>query len=209
MNDVVRRDFRAIVREVDGVKRITFVASTSDVDRYEDIVDQSTWKLDNYNANPVVQVDHDYSASSTVGLGKASIGDVGGKPALLLEMVKWSEKPMALDVKADVEAGILSAVSVGFRPGRAVARRTYQADDPMFADGNGYVYFDCELLEVSIVAIPANPKAVAIRSGAPSLDIGQIVAQVLARLSEARQLAEPVPAPVNNSQSLAGWLNKK
>ena len=108
-----------------------------------------------------------------------------------------------------MEAGILSAVSVGFRPGRAVARRTYQADDPMFADGNGYVYFDCELLEVSIVAIPANPNAVAIRSGAPSLDIGQIVAQVLARLSEARQLAGPVPAPVNNSQSLADWLNKK
>jgi len=194
MNEIVRRDFHAVVKEVDGVKRVMFIASTSDTDRYGDVVDQASWDLANYNANPVVQIDHDYCVESTVGLGKATIGDVDGKPALMLEMVKWSEREMAQEVKMDVEAGILSAVSVGFRPGRAVARRTYQPEDPLYAEDGGYVYFDCELLEVSIVAIPANPKAVAVRS-APSLDIGaiadEVVARVLARISEAKVLAAP------------------
>ena len=198
MNEIVRRDVHAVVKEVDGVKRVMFIASTSDTDRYGDVVDQASWKLANYNANPVVQIDHDYCVESTVGLGRATIGDVDGKPALMLEMVKWSERPMAQEVKMDVEAGILSAVSVGFRPGRAVSRRTYQPEDPLYAEDGGYVYFDCELLEVSIVAIPANPKAVAVRS-APSLDIGaiadQVLAQVLARITEAKALAAPVPAP--------------
>jgi len=210
MNEIVRRDFHAVVKEVDGVKRVMFVASTSDTDRYGDVVDQASWDLANYNANPVVQIDHDYCVESTVGLGKATIGDVDGKPALMLEMVKWSERPMAQEVKMDVEAGILSAVSVGFRPGRAVSRRTYQPEDPLYAEDGGYVYFNCELLEVSIVASPANPRAVAVRS-APSLDIGaiadQVLAQVLSRLTQAQQLAAPVET--KKTQSLADFLNNR
>lgn len=153
--------------EIDGVKRTLFVASTAASDRMDDIVDQETWKLANYEGNPVVLVDHDYAADSVVGRGK--VGVVAGI-GLTLEVEKWSSKPRAQEVKADVDEGIINAVSVGFRPGRAVARRAHDPAHPYYkADGYGYAYYDCELLEVSIVAIPANPEALAVRQVAPDM----------------------------------------
>lgn len=147
---------------IDGVARQVFVASTAASDRMDDVIDQASWKLDNYRANPVVLVDHDYRAGSVVGKGEVQI--VAGV-GLVLDVVQWSSKEVAQAVKLDVEEGIINAVSVGCRPGRRVARRSLPSTDPLYmADGYGEVYYDCDLLEVSIVAIPANPQAVAVRS---------------------------------------------
>lgn len=156
---IIRREFsRAEVREVDGAKRVSFVASTADVDRYGDIVDQRTWRLDHYRANPVIQVDHDYSTAATVARGRVEVRD----GALMLEVERWASTGRAAEVRQQVEDGVLSAVSVGFRPGRMIPRSQLAKDDPFYeAASNGYVYYDAELLEVSIVAIPANPYALA------------------------------------------------
>lgn len=160
---ITRGITRAVRREVeiDGVKRQMFVASTDIVDRCDDIVDQASWRLDNYNANPVVLVDHEYEAGCVVGRGAVTVVDGVG---LVLDVIKWSRKPEAVNVMNDVEDGILNAVSVGFSPGRVVMRRDLPDGDPRKSDGYGCVYFDCELLEVSIVAVPANPQALAVRS---------------------------------------------
>ena len=160
---ITRGITRAVRREVeiDGVKRQMFVASTDIVDRCDDIVDQASWKLDNYNANPVVLVDHEYEAGCVVGRGAVTVVDGVG---LVLDVVKWSRKPAAVDVMNDVDDGIINAVSVGFSPGRMVMRRDLPDGDPRKSDGYGCVYYDCELLEVSIVAVPANPQALAVRS---------------------------------------------
>ena len=160
---ITRGITRAVRREIeiDGVKRQMFVASTDIVDRCDDIVDQASWKLDNYNANPVVLVDHEYEAGCVVGRGAVTVVDGVG---LVLDVVKWSRKPAAVDVMNDVDDGIINAVSVGFSPGRMVMRRDLPDGDPRKSDGYGCVYYDCELLEVSIVAVPANPQALAVRS---------------------------------------------
>jgi len=160
---ITRGISRAIRREVEigGVAKQVFVASTDIVDRCDDIVDQTTWKLDNYRMNPVVLVDHEYEACSVVGAGAVSVVPGLG---LVLEVTKWSRKLEAQDVMNDVEDGIINAVSVGFSPGRIVMRRDLPDGDPRKSDGYGCVYFDCELLEVSIVAVPANPEAIAVRS---------------------------------------------
>jgi HK97 family phage prohead protease len=151
---------RSIV--VDGQERTAFVASTDASDRLEDIVDQASWKLDNYRRNPVVLTDHDYSAAAVVGRGAVSVVEGVG---LVLDVEKWSGKQTAEDVRADVEAGVINAVSVGFCPGRSVPRKALDPAHPYFKpDGCGYVFYDCELLEVSIVAVPANPEAVAVRA---------------------------------------------
>lgn len=152
--------------EIDGVERQLFVASTDIVDRCDDIVDQATWKLDNYNANPIVLVDHEYEAGCVVGRGEVRVVEGVG---LVLDVVKWSRKAHAQDVMNDVEDGIISAVSVGFSPGRVIARRDLPDGDPRKSDGYGCVYFDCDLLEVSIVAVPANPEALAVRAKAATL----------------------------------------
>lgn len=176
MSDIVRKQFQRVERTVDGVKRVLFVASTDSVDRYGDIVDQGTWKLDNYRANPVVQLDHIYSAEYTIARGEVATD--GG--ALTLEIVAWSAKARAQDVRQDVEDGIVNAVSVGFRPGRAIPRSQLPAEDPRAGTG-GYVYYDCELLEVSVVAIPANADALIAAKSIGPVSARDLAAALLAR----------------------------
>ncbi len=181
---------------INGVERQVFVASTAASDRMDDVIDQASWKLDNYRANPVVLTDHDYRAGNVVGRGEVSIVEGVG---LVLDVVKWSSKDYAQAVKLDVEEGIINAVSVGLRPGRRVARRSLPSTDPLYlADGWGEVYYDCDLLEISIVAVPANPEAVAVRAAqrASADDIADAVLDKLAHDPARRgmlldMLAEP------------------
>jgi hypothetical protein len=197
MNDIVKKKFYRVEKDApDGTKEVWFIASTPANDRYDDVVDQS-WRLENYRSNPVVQADHDYSVKETVGRGMVKIED----GLLMLGIEKWSRKAAAQDLKADVDDGIINAVSVGFRPGRSVARASLDKDHPYFSEQFGYVHYDNELLEVSIVAIPANPEALAQRSALPSLDLAalerqlseRVTALVLARV--AASLPDPTPAP--------------
>lgn len=185
---------------INGVERQVFVASTAASDRMDDVIDQASWKLDNYRANPVVLTDHDYRAGNVVGRGEVSVVEGVG---LVLDVVKWSSKPYAQAVKVDVEEGIINAVSVGLRPGRRVARRSLPSTDPLYlAEGWGEVYYDCDLLEISIVAVPANPEAVAVRAAqrASADDIADAVLDKLAHDPARRgmlldMLAEPEAVP--------------
>jgi len=45
---------------------VTFIASTDDVDRYSDIIDQGSWILENYKKNPVILFNHNSQARSVV-----------------------------------------------------------------------------------------------------------------------------------------------
>jgi hypothetical protein len=150
---VVRRGF-AVTKAEDG--RTVVVASTADVDRMDDIIDQVTWKLDNYAANPVILWMHDPYSHPPIGRGEAAIVEGALKAA-----ITWDEgDELGAECKRKYDAKFLHAVSVGFRPGRSVARKGLDPSHPWFkADGWGYVYYDCDLLEISAVGIPANPKA--------------------------------------------------
>jgi HK97 family phage prohead protease len=57
------------------------------------------------------------------------------------------------ELRGLVEAGILKAVSVGFRPSKA---------RPRGKDIDGVVFEKSELLETSLVSVPANPNALAV-----------------------------------------------
>ena len=135
------------------------VASTATPDRYGDIVDQATWKLERYNSNPVIQWGHRYDLPP---IGKAHVGVHDGE---LLAEITWDtgeHNELANTVASQFENGFLSAVSVGFMPGHAVKRSSLEQDDPRYAPA-GMVYFAPELLEISAVPIPANPESLAQR----------------------------------------------
>jgi HK97 family phage prohead protease len=193
------------------LERATFIASTAASDRYGDVVDQS-WLLDNYRANPVIQVDHDYRADATVG--RATSAEV--KDGALVIEVQWGKGPRAQEVAQKVADGLLSAVSVGFRPGRSARRSEFPVEHPYYADKvenpYGMAYYDNELLEVSVVAVPANPEALAQRSfgGLTTEDHDAIAERVTQRLISAGVLAQrtcdPV-SPVSATSTLANWLN--
>ena len=206
MNEKLRSGgFVRIVRsevEPDKEPMIEFVASTAAQDRYNDVVDQS-WKLDNYRKNPVVLVDHDYQVESVVARGDVRVEN----GALILKVVQWGSSPRAAQVKADVLSGFLSSVSVGFRPGRSVSRASLDKESPYYAEDYGFVHYDNELLEVSIVAVPANPEALAVRS-APSIDLAALVDQVADKVFRRIQAAKVNAAPATNlPPTLEEWFS--
>lgn len=186
----------------------TFIASTSVSDRYGDIVDQASWKLDNYKLNPVIQLDHSYCVDDTVG--RAARCEVASN-RLEVDVV-WGKDPDSQLVAQKVQEGLINAVSVGFRPGRMTSRSAMPAEDPYYASKEenpyGYVYYDCELLEVSVVAIPANQEALAQRSAEPRINLDKLVEaavdRTLAKLDERRTLA--APAAETQPQTLENWL---
>ncbi len=141
-----------------------FVASTGSVDRMGDVVEQTTWRLRNWRANPVILADH---RAPVVGRGAAKIaaGDDGSR---LMLRVWWDEaavNPVGMLLAHQHRAGFRRAVSVGFIPGESVNRADLPDDDPRKAPKDvprwraGYIYRHCELLEVSSVAVPANREA--------------------------------------------------
>lgn len=143
-----------------------FVASTAAVDRMRDIVEQD-WLLDDYRKNPVVLWAHRYDDPPPIG---RAIG-VEVRDGRLLLSVEWnseSKDPRVQAIIADVKAGYLNAVSVGFRPGEEIPRRSLPDGDPRKAE-YGYILRRNELLEVSVVSVPANAEALVLsRSAAPS-----------------------------------------
>jgi HK97 family phage prohead protease len=132
--------------EGEGVtKRFKFVASTSDRDRYGDIIEQEGWDLTAFRANPVFLWAHDSKNLPPIGKVPDSRIENG---ALVIEVEFDEEDPFAAMIRSKYERGFLHGVSVGFKP------REYTKMD----DG-GYRYLECDLMEVSAVPVPANPMA--------------------------------------------------
>ncbi len=180
----------------DGTTVRAIVASTDTPDRYDDIVDQATWKLDNFRNNPVMPCDHDYDVHKLVCSGDAQI--VNGM--LTITPTAWADDDYAKMVKAKYDARILRAVSVGFVPGRAIPRNQLPKEDTRYSDKWGYVDYDCELLEVSWVVVPANPEALAMKT----LDMDPLIQRITAEVL--RHINPPPPSPDVPDNDPLSWL---
>ena len=121
-----------------------FVISTATVDRDNDSVAAAGWQLDNYKKNPVVLFAHDYSS-----LPVAKCTDVRTKGGNLIATAEFADHDMANTVLRLIDGGFLNATSVGFRPLK------YSMNEAR----SGMDFAEQELLEFSIVPVPANPDA--------------------------------------------------
>lgn len=145
-----------------GADPLVYVMSDESVDRMGDVIEAKGWNLGNFAKNPIALFGHD--SKFIVGHWtdvKVEAGRLIGKLNLLPAGI--SER---LDeIRAAVEAGVLRAVSVGFHAIDA---------EPM---GKGGVRFKkAELVECSLVSIPANPNALAL---AKSLNLSDDAQQVI------------------------------
>lgn len=123
----------------------TMIASTADVDRQGESIDQSGWDLTNYKNNPIILWAHDYSA---LPIGIAEEIDVT-ENGLVISKGRFASaeaNPQAENVRLLYEEGILRTMSVGFIP----------------LERNGNIITKAELLEVSFVPVPANPNALSL-----------------------------------------------
>jgi phage head maturation protease len=146
---------------------LDFVASTATLDRYHEVIEPAGWRLESYRRNPVFQNAHNYG-NILFTLGKALVTEVrgiGDRQALCQRIEFATEvNPVARIAYGLYKGGFLRAVSVGFIPLR------WEDGGPGAKEATAprRRYLEQELLEVSAVAIPANPDALALglKSGA-------------------------------------------
>lgn len=120
-------------------KEFTAVASSAIEDRHGEVIDQSGWDLKNFKKNPVLLWAHDHYLPA---IGRATkIWTENGK--LMFKGMWSSATELGRACQQLVQEGTLNSFSVGFMP--------YEMD--------GNTYIKQELLEISLVNVPANPDA--------------------------------------------------
>lgn len=132
------------IEEGEGELRIAGYASTDSIDRQSDRILPTAWTrggLKNYENNPILLFNHDYNKP----IGKVIEMSTDKRGLRIKGVISKS----AGDIYNLVKEGVLSTFSVGFL--------VKDADYDKSADG--LIVKDAELLEVSVVSVPANQDA--------------------------------------------------
>ncbi len=164
----LRGSLRAQTREPaenNGRPILDFLCSDETLDRFDEIIVATGWKLENYQKNPVFQNAHQYG-DILFTLGRALSTEVRpgreGGSAALFQRIEFATdvNPLARIAYGLYRGKFLNAVSVGFTPLR------WENGSPGTTFRRRYL--EQELLEVSAVSIPANPRALqlGLKSGA-------------------------------------------
>lgn len=153
-----------------GAVKNEFVLSDNSVDRVGDVIEQN-WELENFKKNPIALFNHNRNAI----IGKwADVRVEKNRLIGRLELASDDTDPLVRMVRRLIEQDILRATSVGFAP---LEKELLDEDesDPWFGP---FRFLKSELLEASLVAVPANANAIAL---ARSLDLSPDLAAVLFR----------------------------
>ena len=154
---------RRIPDNVDETRTVEFVISSEQVDRYGTVLLFDKWNLDNFNKNPVVGYNHPFFDASpavtfnpdkVIGIGKAWKDT---KDKLIIGSVKFETadiNPVADKLFRKVKNGTIRSTSVGFVETKEGTWKNRGKENET------YYYGSQELLEFSIVDIPANTDAV-------------------------------------------------
>ena len=137
-----------------------FVISDESTDRMGDVIVQAGWKFDGFEINPIALFNHD--SSFPIGTWK-NIRREGDRTLGRLELAEAGTSDRIDELRRLVDQDILRAVSVGFRPLKT---------EPVGKGKSGLRFVESDLLEVSLVSVPANANAIQI---AKSLDISDDV----------------------------------
>jgi len=151
------------VRVVDEKKGIVeSVISSGDIARDDAIILVEGWELDTYQANPVILWCHDDRSlpiARTIDLQK-------GKDELTARAQFDMEDPEAARIFGKIKRGFINAASVRWLPLETETRKIDERDVLVFVRQ--------ELLEWSFVSVPADAKALVMRS-IPGSTLGEPV----------------------------------
>lgn len=157
--NVSYRSVASEIRKKDEEKRtITFVASDDTKDTAGTVLNQDNWDLTRFNKNGVIGYQHKVyggwddtdNPDNVIGKGFAYIEDKKLMVDITFEPAEIN--PLAEKIFQKILFGSLRAVSVGFLP---IGQGRFGEGQ----DSNTYYFAGQELLEVSVVNIPANPNA--------------------------------------------------
>lgn len=162
------RTFTPEIRKAEGGQRkVTFVASDSTRDSAGTVLNQDGWDLDRFNKNGVIGYQHKVYGSyegtenpdNVIGKGRAYVE--GGRLMVDVDFEPKEINELAEKVYQKILFGSLKAVSVGFLP--VGGGHWGEGEESRKGANPTWYYNGQELLEVSVVNIPANPNAVRVK----------------------------------------------
>lgn len=180
-----------------GGEGLEFVLSDATVDRYGDVVEPKGWDLSWFRKNPIALFGHD----NAFPIGTwSNIRVEGGKLMARLNLAARGTSARIDELIGLVEQGVLRAVSVGFIPRKS---------SPMDPEKpyRGTRFLEQELLETSLVSVPANPAALAVAKAmnvsdeTMSLAFGENAAVEVRNMPTGKQAA-PQPAMRGNTMNM-------
>lgn len=185
----------------EGKMCATFVISTDDPDRVDDVVTTKGIYLGNFRGNPIAFYGHQQAQSIILPIGKWADRE-SNRCTIRLEEHRaigtcyFSQRSkQAADVFDLVVEGILRATSIGFNPMEEPQPRDGRKSNPISLQ-RGFVFPKVDLLEVSIVGIPAQPTATLVREYLDSVKGQKLDATVRKCLGS---LCEPAPVWSNGA----------
>jgi HK97 family phage prohead protease len=138
---------------------LDFIATDETLDRYNEVIKLDGWDTKSYLANPVVPDCHCYYSIACI-LGRTI--DLKIADGKMINRVEFAlDNPLGSMAYKMAKGGFIKSESVGFIP-----REWTNGNKPGEPDRT---YTEQELLEISLVVVPANPGAtvgLALKSGA-------------------------------------------
>lgn len=176
--DAIVKAVKAPASWDDENRSAKFIMTSESVDRYGDIVVQSGIQTDAFMKNPQGLLFHD-SRSWPIGLWSDVTKVLAGRPKRTEGVLNFMEK--GLDPDADraathVKAGTIRTVSIGFIP------LDWDYIEEELEGRNritGFRFIASELLECSLVPIPAQPDALVKDAGGDNRLLRSLVEEVL------------------------------
>lgn len=172
-------------------RKLTFVASDGSRDTAGTVLNVNGWDLERFNRNGIIGYQHKVyggyddteNPDNVIGKGHAYVE--GGRLMVDVEFEPAEINPLAEKIYQKLLFGSLKAVSVGFLP---VGRGSWgKGEESLEGDNPTYYYAGQELLEVSVVNIPANPNA--LRKGLEGIE------DELEQLKKEAEEVIPEPVP--------------
>lgn len=155
----IRKQIIAPAEQLAGdMRALRFTISTDCIDREQDRIALAGWDLSNFRRNPIVLWGHD---ATRLPIGRAfdlRIEDGGLKASVEFIPTDTPEGgQFAEAVYRLARGGFIAATSVGFRP----LKWEFTQDEARGADDwfPGIDFEEQELVELSVVTVPANPEA--------------------------------------------------
>src|SRR5499427_6404510 len=134
------------------VQGMEFVLSDDSLDRMGDTISADGWQIDSFAKNPIALFNH--NPSFPIGRWQDLRVDKNALKGRLV-MAPLGTSNRIDEIRKLIEAGILRAVSVGFRDIESVP---LDKKNPF----SGKRFLKAELVETSLVSVPANPNALAV-----------------------------------------------
>ena len=175
-------DTKSIQKNADGQITIEGFANTADKDRVGDVVLPSAFSktMDEYMDNPVLLYQHDWDkVIGHVVDYKIVDDDNATKRGLWVKAVISSAKDVD-DVRTKIREGSLKTFSIGYN----------ELDADYDNDSDTNIVKELELLEISVVTIPANPfskfeAGVEEEKGSVDSDLIKFLAEAVSELKNA------------------------